>query len=171
MTTLVVVALAVGVSASAAAPAAASPSVAAVCSATLPLNLSPGLQLLRRTQGTNQSFGETGTLSCIGTLDRFHVAGPGTIGFVGPYNGTCSAATGDGTWSFTIPVDDNGVRRLIHHSGTYSAPNVGLVIAFNGIFETGRLGGAGAVIPVQGNCLTQALTKATFPMLDVQLTQ
>jgi hypothetical protein len=150
---------------------AAIPAITAVCSATVPLHLAPGLRALQRTEGSNQSFGETGTLGCAGTLDGLRIVGTGTIGFAGTYAGTCSAASGRGTWSFSIPVDDHGVTRVVQHSGTYSAPNVTLAILFTGRFETGQLSGAGAVVPTQGNCLTQPLTGALLPMLDVQLTQ
>lgn len=160
-----------GATLSGAAPAAAAPAVTALCSASLPLNLSPGLSLLQQTHGTNQSFGETGTLNCAGGIDGLPVTGGGTIGFAGNYAGTCSAASGGGTWSFSLPVNDHGTARVIHHSGTYTAPNVTLAIVFNGAFETGKLSGAGLVIPGKGNCLTQPLTNATLPMVGVTLTQ
>lgn len=138
-----------------AAPVKATASVAALCAATIPLNISPGLRILQPTSGTNQSYGETGTLSCLGTLDGFPIAGTGTIGFSGNYSGTCTYASGTGTWSFSVPVNDHGVIRVIHHSGTYSAPNVGLAIVFDGLFQTGRLSGAGVVVLQQGNCALQ----------------
>ncbi|PZS20838.1 MAG: hypothetical protein DLM57_00350 [Pseudonocardiales bacterium] len=150
---------------------AASPALTAVCAAAIPLNLSPGLRLLQSTQGTNRSLGETGTLSCVGNLDGFPVTGPGTIGFAGAYAGTCAAASGAGTWSFSLPVSDRGVTRVIHHSGTYTAPNVGVAIVFTGLFQTGRLAGAGAVVALHGECVTQPITRASLPMLGVQLTQ
>jgi hypothetical protein len=146
-------------------------SVAAVCSATIPLNISPGLLALTRTQGSNQSLGETGSLSCLGTLDGHPVAGPGTVGFTGTYDGTCNSTSGTGTWSFSLPVDDNGVTRVVHHGGAYTAPGLSLVIIFTGDFETGRLAGTGPVLPVQGNCLTQPMTKASFILTGLQLTQ
>jgi len=68
-------------------------------------------------------------------------------------------------------VNDHGVTRLIQHSGTYSAPNLGLAIVFGGRFETGRLSGVEAVILQQGNCVLQPATKGSFPMIDVQLSQ
>ncbi|PZS37051.1 MAG: hypothetical protein DLM58_00290 [Pseudonocardiales bacterium] len=170
----VVVALSAGLLAATlpgAASATAGPAVAAICSASIPLHLSPGLSLLTQNSGTNQSFGETGTLGCAGKVDGLRVTGTGTIGFRGNYAGTCSAASGGGTWSFSLPVDDNGTARVIHHSGTYNAPNVGLAITFNGQFETGKLSGLGLVVPGTGNCLTQPLSTATLPMVGVQLTQ
>lgn len=157
--------------AASAAPVKATASVAALCAATIPLNISPGLRLLQPTAGTNQSFGETGTLSCLGTLDGFPIAGTGTIGFSGNYSGTCTYASGSGTWSFSVPVNDHGVTRVIHHSGTYTAPNVGLAIVFDGLFQTGRLSGAGVVVLQQGNCALQPATKGSLPMVDVSLTQ
>lgn len=153
------------------ASATSSSTPTAVCSATIPLNLDPGLFALKRTQGTNQSFGETGTLNCIGKLDGHRIAGPGTVGFAGTYGGTCNATTGGGRWSFSLPVDNNGATRVIQHAGRYSAPGVGLVISFTGKFETGRLAGAGPVTPVQGDCLTRPMTKATFTLVGVQLAQ
>lgn len=150
---------------------AAAASLEAVCSAKIPLNLNPGLKLLVRTQGSNQSYGETGVLSCVGKLDGYTVAGPGTVGFVATYDGTCNSATGGGSWFFSVPVNDNGGIRVIHHTGYYQGPSVSLVISFNGTFETGRLAGTGPVVPVQGNCLTQPMTKATFNLVGLQLTQ
>lgn len=160
-----------GVAVPGASAVASVPRVAAVCTASLPINLSPGLQLLKATQGTNQSFGESGILNCIGTLDGLPIAGPGTIGFSGNYSGKCSGATGIGTWSFTIPVNDHGITELIQHSGTYSAPNVGVVLTFDGQFQTGSLKGAGVVLASQGDCVLKPITKGTLPMVGVTLTQ
>lgn len=163
--------VAVGIPAASATTSSSQQSLNAVCSATIPLNISPGLFALKHSQGTNQSFGETGTLNCTGKLDGHRIAGPGTVGFAGHYGGTCNATTGVGKWSFSLPVDDNGVTRVIHHAGAYDSPGVSLAIVFNGKFETGRLTGTGLVTPVQGDCLAQPMTKATFTLVGLQLTQ
>lgn len=147
------------------------PSLSAVCSASIPLNISPGLFALKESQGSNQSFGETGTLNCAGTLDGHRIVGPGTVGFAGQYGGTCNATTGVGTWSFSLPVDDNGTTRVVHHAGAYTSPGVGLLIVFTGKFESGQLAGTGPVVPVQGDCLLKPMTKATFTLVGLQLTQ
>ncbi len=141
-----------------------------ICSAKITLNLSPGLQFLTPTSGSNQSFGETGTLSCPGgTLDGYPVSGPGTIGFSATYAGTCFRATGGGVWFFTLPVNDNGTIRMIHHQGTYQGPSVGTAISFNGLYDGGRLGGTGLVTPVQGDCALTPMTKATFNFVGLNL--
>lgn len=154
---------------------AETPSVAALCSATATLNLSPGLRLLQETQGTNQSFGETGTLRCAGKIDGKTITGPGTIGFSSTYRGNCLAITGGGAWFFTLPTNGGSV----HRQGTYSGPSIGSVVYFDGSFPGGRMTGAGPVVPVQGSCVPPLpllpppapLTKGTLILTGLQLTQ
>ncbi len=140
-----------------------------VCSASIPLNLSPGVQLLTPTSGTNQSFGETGTLNCAGTFEGKPIAGPGTVGFKATYSGTCLSVAGGGSWSFTIPVTINGGIQLVHRSGTYNGPAIGTVIVFDGTYPGGKLTGTGLVVPTQGDCALTPMTKATFNFLGLQL--
>ncbi len=150
-------------------------SVTATCGATATLNLSPGLQLIKETQGTNQSFGETGTLRCSGKLDGQTITGPGTIGFSAIYKGTCLAVTGGGAWFFTIPTAGG----LIHREGIYSGPSIGSTVIFDGSFPGGTMKGAGPVVPVTGSCVPSLplmpppapLTKGDLTLVGLQMTQ
>ncbi len=139
-------------------PAQASSSTA-ICTVTATLNLSPGLWYFTPTSGTNTSLGETGTLSCTGSINGKTITGPGSVGFDATYtNSTCAAVNGGGTWFFTVPTSGGPV----HREGPYSGPAIGPVIPFQGWFADGYATGAGPVMPTQGDCLLSPLTKANL---------
>ncbi|HUC20355.1 MAG TPA: hypothetical protein VMR98_02590 [Candidatus Polarisedimenticolaceae bacterium] len=138
---------------------------AGICSANVVLHLSKGVSFAKKIpesqKGDNTSIDpltgvlETGRFSCLpgATIDGYKVAGPGTIGFKAKYWGSCFKAPGGGTWSFHIPVYDQGGVRMLARSGAYTGPAIGLAIKFSGAFQGGHLGGVGLVIPMVGNCL------------------
>ncbi len=150
-------------------------SVTATCGATATLNLSPGLQLIKQTQGTNQSLGQTGTLRCAGKLDGHTVTGPGSIGFSSTYKGNCLAISGGGAWFFSIPTSGG----VIHKQGTYNGPSIGSIVYFDGSFPGGRMIGSGPVVPTAGSCVPPLpflpppapLTKGDLTLIGLQLTQ
>ena len=135
-------------------------------------NGAPGLSLrsiARERSGTNRSFDaanprkESGTLRCTGTLDgRRIVTDKGTIGFEARYWGWCADVKGGGRWFFTLFVDDDGRERELHYEGEYDGPGRLAFIRFTGMFPGGTLKGGGPVVPEQGNCVTEPMTRATF---------
>ena len=131
----------------------------ATCTIIFPNRLSPGFSLTPST-GTYGSGGETGTISCLGSLDGHRVTGRGTFGFEGVYTGDCFGNTGSGTYSFTVPTEAGSK----HFTGSYSERRTG----FNGSIQASQPGGhfqgAFLVLPQKGDCLTSPVTEVVINM-------
>jgi len=131
----------------------------ASCTFTFPNRLSPGFTLTSST-GTYGSGGETGTITCLGSLDGHRVAGPGTFGFEGVYTGDCFGNIGSGTYFFTVPTDVGSK----HFTGSYTERRIG----FNGPIQAsqpgGRFQGVFLVLPQKGDCLTSPVTEVVINM-------
>lgn len=151
--------LGVFLSPSLAIPAAGDDRASATCTFIFPNRLTPGFTLTFST-GTYGSGGETGTITCLGTLDGYRVTGPGTFGFEGVYTGNCFGNTGSGTYSFTVPTEV-GAK---HFTGTYTERRTG----FNGPIQAsqpgGRFEGFFFVSPQKGDCLTAPVTEVVVDM-------
>lgn len=143
----------------------------ATCQASIPINMSPGLWLTKQTSGTNQSFGQTGTLDCDGYIDGYKITGPGKVGFSATYSGTCSFVAGGGVWSFSVPIDKNGHLVIVTKSGTYNGPSFAAQIVFDGEFNGGTLKGVGSVTREQGDCVNTPVTKGMFNFTGLELRQ
>jgi hypothetical protein len=120
----------------------------------IPTRLSPGFSLTAST-GTYGTVGETGTITCIGSMDGHRVTGPGTFGFEGIYAGDCFGNNGSGTYSFTVPTEVGSK----HFTGSYTERRTG----FNGPVEAsqpgGRFQGLFLVLPQKGDCIVSPVTE------------
>lgn len=137
-------------------PAHAQGGTSAVCRIVSPIHFSPGLTLSPRS-GTYGSGGETGSITCEGTIYGHSVTGPGSFGFEGHYRaGDCLSHNGSGTSFFTVPTDAGPVHVA---GGTFRESRIGL----NGAARASHAGGIHfvgtyVVVPTQGNCITTVLT-------------
>ncbi|HEV3365664.1 MAG TPA: hypothetical protein VG795_16290, partial [Acidimicrobiia bacterium] len=142
-----------------AAPAYGAQDTSASCTFIFPNRLSPGFTLTSST-GTYGSGGETGTITCLGSLDGHRVTGPGTFGFEGVYTGDCFGNVGSGTYFFTIPTDVGSK----HFTGSYTERRTG----FNGPIQAsqpgGRFQGVFLALPQKGDCLTSPVTEVVINM-------
>jgi hypothetical protein len=141
-------------------PAYGGEETSATCTLTIPTRLSPGFTLTSST-GTYGTAGETGTITCFGSLDGQRVTGPGTFGFEGTYTGDCFGNVGSGTYSFTVPTEV-GPK---HFTGSYTERRTG----FNGPVEASQPGGhfqgVFLVLPRKGDCLASPVTEVVINMV------
>jgi hypothetical protein len=100
--------------------------------------------------------GQTGSVSCIGTLDGDRVTGVGSIGFEEQYTGDCNADSSAGILRATIPTTA-GVQHL---AGTFTQRRTVLAFTVDVRFPGSRYSGIGAVIPTRGTCLLTPVTQA-----------
>jgi hypothetical protein len=141
----------------AAAPAQANTS--AVCTVTLPaVSITPPFTpfVLTPGSGTVTSNGPTGTISCVGEIGGDRVTGPGTGAISYAYsNGTCVAHVGLGTATWTIPTAA-GTKYL---TGTLSVRRIGVSVLAEVRFPDARADLAGALVPLEGDCVLAPLRK------------
>lgn len=141
-------------------PAHAQGTTKAGCTFVFPAHFSPGVT---RTPGTVAygSGGETGSITCVGTIDSHRVRGPGSFGFEGTYTGDCFSNVGSGTYSFTVPTDAG--RK--HFSGTYTESRLGHTGPVNASQAGARFTGHHVVVPTKGDCVTTPVTDALVYMV------
>lgn len=107
------------------------------------------------------SGGETGSITCVGTIDGHRVTGPGSFGFEGIYTGDCFSNVGSGTYFFTVPTDTG----LAHFAGTYTESRLGLTGPVNGSQPGARFTGGHVTVPTKGNCVTTPVTEVLAYMV------
>jgi hypothetical protein len=143
----------------AAAPAQAQSSTSAVCTVTFPvISITPPFSpfVLTPASGTVTSNGPTGTVSCVGEIGGDQVMGPGTGALLYAYsNGTCVAHVGLGTVNWTIPT----AAGPTHLTGTLSVRRIGVSVLAEVRFSDARADLAGALVPLEGDCVLAPLRK------------
>ena len=134
-----------------AAPASAASSLA-TCTGSWNVSLSPGALL---TTSRDITFGTpvTGTINCLGSVNGSPVTGQGTVTKTGQLTGSCVAATGSGTFAFSIPTAGGQKNLTVPFT---MITGFGYGVKFSSSF-VGPL--AFAFVPVQGNCITSPLTE------------
>jgi hypothetical protein len=123
----------------------------AVCVASHPLALSPGLTL---TAGQHRyTNGSIGTINCLGLLNGHQIVGTGSLTDEGVLIGTCLEGGGSGEFRLRIPTDHGTVLvaekysfRYLGVAGTFSGP------VFSGAFQ---------FLPQVGDCLLAPLTQVS----------
>ena len=138
---------------------------AAPCRFTAEFDMTPGLSLAP-TSGAFTSGGETGTITCSGSVDGRMVTGPGSFGADGNYGTTdgdscVSGGEGSAVQSFTLATGDGPVpvRNVI--TFTYQpvpGPSGSLALA-SGRFHGERFSGTFDVTLVEGDCVTSPVTR------------
>jgi len=157
-----VAAAAVG-GAAAAAPAQAASTTSAVCTNRLPVAVTPGFTPTL-SAGTITTFGQTGSIACVGRIEGRRVTGLGSAGIHYAYTqGSCTSHLGAGTVSVSIPTT-GGVKHL---TGALSVRRTALAIRAEARFPGGRFDGVGVVIPTRGTCFVTPLTRGTVVVTGV----
>ena len=130
------------------------------CLAEFDLTFSPGITM-SPSSGTATSHGETGTNRCDGPINGKQVMGTGTRGEDASYGvrdaGTCSGGEADVAFSFTMPTADGAERVVSTFVAKYGPLQGGGV--YGGTFTGERMYGKFTVTPIEGDCITEPLTK------------
>jgi hypothetical protein len=136
-------------------PAQAQGTTSATCWAAGSFQLSPGLGMADG-PGTYSSGGETGSVSCSGTVLGHRVTGSGSFGVEGAYVGTCLADHGPGVLRLTVPTDAGPIRL----SGNYMESSIGPIGHIEGTVSGALLAGTFFFGPMRGDCVTAPVTEA-----------
>jgi hypothetical protein len=133
------------------APASAATGSTAACSFSLTLTLAPGISGTSSGTSTVTTHGETGTITCAGTVAGKGIDGMGTIGEEGTVDGTCALGSGSTTFSMTIPTASGPVTMRTPATFIYG-PGLGYGggDAFHGSFQ---------FLPTAGDCITTPVTQ------------
>jgi len=150
------------VAAAAAAPAQAAGTTSAVCTNRLPAAVTPGFTPTL-SAGTITTFGQTGSIACVGRIEGRRVTGLGSAGIHAYTQGSCTSHLGAGTVSVSIPTT-GGVKHL---TGALSVRRTALAIRAEARFPGGRFDGVGVVIPTRGTCFVTPLTRGTVVVTGV----
>ena len=132
------------------------------CTLSFPAYISGGLTLAPQS-ATYTSSGETGSISCTGTINGQRITGPGSFAFEGTLTETsCLSHKGSGHSSFTIPTESGP----LHVSGGHFR-DAGIGI-FGNVDATHAGGvqfvGTYMLFPVKGNCITEPVTEGRVEM-------
>lgn len=147
-----------GVALLAATPAHATGATSAVCVTQFIGTISPGLGFTP-SSGTETTHGETGSITCVGTLAGARITGPGTAGFDLTYTAsTCAAQSSAGTVRVTIPTTA-GNRHVV---AALTVRSTALALRVEARSEDHHYSGVGVVIPLQGNCFFTPMRKASI---------
>lgn len=138
-----------------ASPAFSASGSTASCLVMSPLSFSPGIRTASQ-RVTSTSHGETGTITCVGTVNGHEVMGPGTIGFAGFFDVSCLGGTGHETVSVTIPTSA-GPEKLNFPVDETVFPGIGYKSSESLL---GPL--AFVYYPTEGNCVTSPVTEVAF---------
>jgi hypothetical protein len=144
-----------------AAVAAAAVTTGTACIAEWDITISPGVGA-RPSFGRYGTAGEDGVITCQGPLNGHAVTGPGTWGAAGTYGTAaeqddCLGVHGPIRFTFAIPTDA-GPR----HGSTEGRFDYGLRHGPNPLgaqLDTPLATGSYQFTPLQGDCLTQPLTR------------
>jgi len=139
------------------ADASAAPATSATCTGLMPVSLSPGFTPAPGV-GTGTSGGQTGTMTCLGTLDGHQITGLGSFGAQETYTtgGACLTDTSSGQVSATFPTTGGPVTIV----GSLSARRLALIESIEIDFPQSHFSGMAIVVPTDGNCLLSPLRHA-----------
>jgi hypothetical protein len=132
------------------------------CTLSFPAYISGGLTLAPQS-ATYTSSGETGSISCTGTIEGQRITGPGSFGFQGTLTeASCLSHKGSGHSSFTIPTESGP----LHVSGGhFSDDGVGIFGTVDATHAGGvQFVGTYVLFPVKGNCVTEPVTEGRVEM-------
>lgn len=140
----------------------------AKCSSTFVIRLDPGFSMEPST-GTHRSEAP-GVLQCEGVVNGSPVTGAGTLTDEGPYGtedpDTCTAGTeGTGIDRLTVPTKD-GPQQIVSDY-TYFAAKPSNGSPFRGRFTGTRFTGTFEFRVLQGDCVTQPITKVELTLQGV----
>lgn len=137
----------------AATPARASGSTSAVCTYRLTVAITPGMTMIP-SSGTISSHGQTGSITCLGTIGGARVTGPGSIGADETYTAaTCVSHASSGTARISVPTTA-GAKHLF---GTLTVQRTALVFREDIRFANARFSGIGVAILTKGTCFVTPL--------------
>jgi hypothetical protein len=122
----------------------------AVCAATWSVTISPGVTS-EPGKNTMTSNGPTGTLVCQGLVKGQTVTGPGTLGEVGEFEGTCATGAGQALMSFTFPTASGPVTISVKTRFVFG-PGVGLRLS-------DQIPGPFEFVATRGDCITAPVTE------------
>jgi hypothetical protein len=137
--------------------AEAAPATSATCTGILTVNLTPGFTPIPNS-GSGTSGGQTGTMTCLGSLDGHRITGAGTFGVQETYTtgAACLTDTSGGQVSATFPTTGGPVTIV----GALHAHRMALVEFIEIAFPQSQFSGVAIIVPTQGDCLTAPLTQA-----------
>jgi hypothetical protein len=147
-----------GTPARAAAPPAGTP-----CTFEIDVVAAPGLAT-EPSSGSLRSNGQSGTITCTGSVNGSPASGAGRMGFsgrygTGPGGDTCQAGGGgDGVDTITVPTAAGPRTVIAHVVYTYGAVKGGGVTT--GKFTGDRFSGTFDIKPTAGDCVTRPVTGA-----------
>jgi hypothetical protein len=133
----------------------------AVCVAHWTDSVTPGISMTPSV-GTFTSNGQTGTITCVGSVAGHAVTGPGTFGEQGTASGTCASGSGTAIFSMTIPTDGGPVTLTMPAAFTFAA---GI-----GFRPTGSFPGGFVFAPTRGDCVLTPVTQIAVVLHGTLLT-
>jgi hypothetical protein len=137
----------------------------APCRFRAEFDLAPGLSLTP-TSGAFTSGGETGAITCSGSVNGHIVTGPGTFGAEGNYgtadgDSCVSGGEGSAVQSFTVPTSDGPapVQNAITFTYRPAPGSGGSMSLASGRFHGERFSGTFDVTLIEGDCVTSPVTR------------
>lgn len=119
----------------------------ATCYGAWHMSFSPGVGATQA-KSTFTTNGETGTITCVGSLEGHQITGPGTFGQEGVFEGMCLQGTASSTITITIPTS-GGPQKLSFVNNMVTGPGFGFK------FSESLVGPMSfAFLPIAGDCLT-----------------
>jgi hypothetical protein len=129
----------------------------AVCTGDLDVSISPGLSLTPGS-ATYTSDGEPGTIACVGFVGGKQVTGAGTLaaaGVFGLFTGAvCPQGVGGGTFFLTVPTADGPMKVTSDYTFSWAGPA--------GELTGSTMSGSFEFTPIEGDCLSAPVTRATI---------
>lgn len=137
------------------------------CTATVLVNLVPGLGL----SGSSGSFyGKGGKLTCAGPVRGRTPTGPGTIALTGRFgtDGPDTCVEGGEGWvvdELRVPTERGTV--LLRSPATFTYRSIDDAGPLSGKFKGDFFSGTFTTIPVKGDCVTSAVTRLRLTLTGV----
>lgn len=122
---------------------AAAAGVPAYCHIDIVLEAPDGLSL----ETGSATYTSSGSAVCFGEPDGIRATGPGTYTSYGTIGGSCAGASGDFHYRITLPTAQG--EATIVDGGDFTSPT----------FTAGKGSGAFEFVPIDGDCVTEPLTK------------
>ena len=151
-------------------PAASAAGSSATCTFAAPYSIS-GVTLLTPTTFHYTTEGNA-TVFCVGSINGYPVAGPGTYSEVGYLYGTCLQGYGPvpgygpDTYTASIPVFKNGKTVNVSLTGSYDIhylSGLGTEVGASGTMETATW----QYVLLTGNCVTTPATQVLVTQQEV----
>ena len=136
------------------AAAEAAPATSATCTGLLTINFTPGVTTIPGS-GSATSDGQTGTMTCLGTLDGHRITGLGSFGAQETYTagGACLTDRSSGQVAAILPTTGGPVTIV----GTLSAHRLALIESIEIDFPQSHFSGTAIDVPTDGTCLLSPL--------------